>query len=124
MARESEFTASPVILVGVMLGLAVLDLGSAMLAKEWVVQRHPLALAGGAFLSLALFAVLAFGLRYADLSTVTFGWVVVLQVGIVLMERARYGIHLSTGKWFAVVGLLLLQAYLILAPSSSSAATG
>lgn len=124
MASEPELTASPILVLAIMLGLATLDFTSAVLAKEWTVQRHPLALVGGACLSLLIFSLFAFGLRFAELSTVTFGWVIVLEVGILLVERLRYGVELPTGKWLAVGGLLLLQAYLILAPSPPTAHAG
>ena len=55
-------------------------------------------------------------------SIVTIGWVVFLQVGLLLYERLRYGTTLSPQKWAAIVLILALQAYLVLVPNESSAA--
>jgi hypothetical protein len=57
----------------------------------------------------------------AELSYVTFGWIVFLQVGLILLDRLRYGVEISTGKWIAIVAIVAFQAYLILAPNPSSA---
>ena len=39
-----------------------------------------------------------------------------LQVGLVLVDRWRYGVELPTGKWVAIGIVLVAQAYLVLAP--------
>lgn len=57
----------------------------------------------------------------AELSTVTFGWVVLLQVGILILERVRYDVELPPGKWVAIAAILVLQAYLIMAPNGAGA---
>ena len=57
----------------------------------------------------------------AELATVTFGWVVLLQVGLLLIQRFHGGVQLGAGRWTAVVLILALQAYLILAPAADSA---
>lgn len=107
---------------GAMLALASLDFIGSIFAKEWAERQHAgFYLAGLAVFGL-LFAVYAASLKVAELSTVTFGWIVLLQVGIVLLDTQRYGLHLPPGKWAAIAGLLLLQAYLILAPNGSGEA--
>ncbi|MEZ4521969.1 MAG: hypothetical protein R3A46_10060 [Thermomicrobiales bacterium] len=103
--------------VGAMLALAGLDFLGAIFAKEWA-ERHQITFyIAGAAAFLLLFAVYAFSLKFAELSTVTFGWIVLLQVGIILVDTQRYGVVLPPGKWVAVAGLLLLQAYLIITPN-------
>jgi hypothetical protein len=53
-------------------------------------------------------------LRYAELSTVTIGWVVLLQVGVLALD-ARAGVHVEPSK-VAVIALMLgLQAYVMAA---------
>jgi hypothetical protein len=47
---------------------------------------------------------------------VTFGWIVTLQVGL-LLERVRHEVVLPTGKWAAIVAIL---AHLILAPNGET----
>src|SRR3954452_10462022 len=107
--------------LGTMLILALLDFVGAIFAKEWADTRHP----GWFVLGLASFAVLfvfyASSLRTAELSIVTIGWVVFLQVGLVMYERFRFGATLSPAKWAAIVIILALQAYLVLVPNDSSA---
>lgn len=105
---------------GAMLLLAGLDFAGSVLAKEWTERHHPALFLGGLLIFGLLFAVLAFSLRVAELSIVTFGWIIFLQVGLLLLDRLRYGVMLPNGKWVAVAIILVLQAYLILAPNLKS----
>ena len=110
----------PLVALVAMLALAGLDLVGAVAAKEWVSQRSVPALLLGAATFLALFWVYASSLQYAELALVTMGWVAMLQVGLLVIDRVRYGVELPAGKWAAVVLLLAAQGYLLLAPTSSS----
>jgi hypothetical protein len=110
-------TISPMGFAGVVILLAGLDLAGSVLAKEWAGDSHPLAFAAGVGTFVALFTVYAIGLRYAEMSTVTFGWIVVLQVGVLMVERFRYQVDLPTGKWVAIAAIIALQGYLVLAPT-------
>jgi hypothetical protein len=106
--------------VGVMLALAGLDFVGSIFAKEWAGRHHPgLFLAGLATFGV-LFAVYAASLKVAELSVVTFGWIIFLQVGIVLLDTLHYGVRLPPSKWVAIAGLFILQAYLLLAPNSEA----
>jgi hypothetical protein len=69
-----------------------------------------------------LFWVYASSLRYADLAPVTLGWVVVLQIGVVLLDRFRYQTPISRGQWAAVVAVIAAQAYLLLGGSDAGPA--
>jgi cell division protein FtsW (lipid II flippase) len=103
-----------------MLLLAAVDLAGAYVAKEAVVRRSlPWAVAGIALFVL-LFYVYASSLQYAELALVTLGWVVVLQVGVLVLDHVRYGNALSADKWVAVAVILAAQAYLLLASSEST----
>jgi multidrug transporter EmrE-like cation transporter len=103
-----------------MVVLAALDFIGAIFAKEWTErQGHWLFLAGLATFG-TLFTVYALVLKTAELSIVTIGWVVILQVGLVLIDRFRYGVELSGEKWLAIALNLLLQGYLVLAPNGAS----
>jgi hypothetical protein len=107
--------------IGAMLTLAGLDFAGAIFAKEWA-ERHQTAFYVAGLLSFVLlFAVYAASLKVAELSTVTFGWIVLLQVGIIVIDTRRYGVALPPGKWVAVAVMLLLQAYLLLTPNGSEA---
>jgi hypothetical protein len=109
----------PTWLVGAvaMLALAALDIGGALAAKQWAAtgQVTPLLLGAGAFL--LLFWVYASALQYAELALVTMGWIVVLQVGLLLIDRFYFGVQLAPGKWVAVVLILVAQGYLLMGPS-------
>jgi hypothetical protein len=103
--------------LGAMLALAGLDFVGSIFAKEWTERQQPwLFLAGLASFAI-LFIVFANSLKVAELSIMTFGWVIFLQVGLLLVDRFRYGVEFPTGKWAAIVVILALQAYLILAPN-------
>lgn len=95
----------PTWLVGAvaMLLLAALDLVGAVAAKEWATRAGVVPFAVGAAAFLALFWVYASVLQYAELALVTLGWIVVLQVGLVLIDRLRYSVQMPTGKWVAIV---------------------
>jgi len=121
LIRVPEGWPQPVVAAIAMILLAVLDLAGSLAAKE-AVERKSLALAAvGAGFFLAVFWVYMSSLKVAELSAVTFGWVVILQVGVVLLDRFRYGVIHSPGTWLAIVVLLAAQAYLILAPHSKPA---
>jgi hypothetical protein len=104
-----------------MLTLAGLDFVGAIFAKEWVEERQAGWFLAGLVAFGILFAVYAYSLQYAELSLVTFGWIVFLQVGLLVYERLRYDVTLPPTKWAAIVLILALQAYLILAPNADTA---
>lgn len=99
-------------LVAVMVTLAAIDLAGAGLARSWAVHHSWAALVGGVVAFGVLFVVYAHGLRYAELTTVTVGWVVLLQIGVILIDL-RHGVGLPPPKLVAVAGILVLQTYLI-----------
>ncbi len=111
--------ANPVALIGYMLALATFDLLGTVLAKEWTVHRAAWQLIGGAASFMALFLVLALGLRYAEMSIITLGWVVVLQTSVLLIDRSRYGTSISIGGWLAIAAILILQGYLMIAGTTA-----
>ena len=118
LLRAPEGWPQPLVATVAMVLLAVLDLGGTMAAKE-ALERRSIGLAlTGAGLFLAVFWVYISSLQVAELSAVTFGWVVILQVGVVLLDRFRYGVTMTTGTWLAIGILLAAQAYLILAPAA------
>ena len=114
--RVPDSWSQPVVAFVAMAVLAALDLAGAYAAKEAVDRRSAGMAALGVALFVVLFWVFASTLQVAELAPVTFGWVVILQVGVVLLDRFRYGVTLPTSKWIAVGVLLLAQAYLVLGP--------
>ena len=111
----------PVVATLCMAALAGLDLLGAIAAKEWADKQNSLALGLGALAFVVLFWVYASSLQYAELAVVTMGWIVLLQVGILLVDRLHFGTTLPAGKMAAVVVILAAQGYLLLAPSATSA---
>jgi len=111
-------------MVGFMLLLAGLDFIGTLLAKEWTVHRAPWQLAAGAATFVALFAALSLGLRYAEMSLLTLGWIVALQIALIMVDRSRYGTHLSRGGWIAVIAILVAQGYLLLGGAVSACQAG
>ncbi len=111
----------PVVAALCMAALAGLDLLGAVAAKEWAEQQNTVALGLGALSFVVLFWVYASSLQYAELAVVTMGWIVLLQVGIVLVDRLHFGSTLPAGKMAAIVVILAAQGYLLLAPSTTQA---
>ena len=107
--------------ISAMIALALLDFIGAVFAKEWADTRQPWWFVAGLVTFIGLFVVYAVSLKSAELSVVTIGWVVFLQVGVLLYERVRYGADLPPLKWVAIVLILALQAYLVLVPNETGA---
>lgn len=108
-------------LIGFMVLLAALDFAGTMLAKEWTIHRQAWQLVLGAAAFLLLFAVLVIGLRYAEMSIVTLGWIVVLQAAVIVVDRSRYGTTITPGGWAAIVAIIVLQGYLVLGATQTAA---
>ena len=118
MRAAASLPTSPLLLIAAAVTLAALDFVGTVFAKEWAAGHNHWFLIGGLFMFGVLFIVYAFSLKTAELSTVTLGWIVFLQIGLLLVERFRYGVTLPGGKWAAIAAMLLLQAYLILTPNA------
>ena len=103
-----------------MVALAGLDVLGSVLAKEWAERQRGVWFLAGLATFGVLFAVYAASLRVAELSAVTFGWIVLLQVGVLLLDRFRYGVALPPAKWLAIAVILALQPYLVLAPTGGT----
>jgi hypothetical protein len=120
--RAPAGVPTPVVAMVAMVLLAVVDLGGTYVTKEAVVRRSlPWAITGVALFVL-LFYVYASSLQYAELTLVTLGWIVFLQVGVVLLDRFRYGQVFGLDKWLAIALIIAAQTYLLLAPASAPAA--
>ncbi|MEZ5298782.1 MAG: hypothetical protein R2697_21620 [Ilumatobacteraceae bacterium] len=97
-------------IAGITLVLAAVDVIEAVMAKEWSERRSVWLLVGGVAAATALFALFSVAMRYSDMSTVTLGWIVVMQVGLMVTERVRYGVDHGLDRWAAVAGMIALQA--------------
>ena len=111
-------------LVGCIVALAGLDLVGALLAQQYAQRHLPLTLATGAVTFVVLFLVYAFSLNYAQLSIVTMSWIVLLQVGLVVIDVVYAQLHLDRKQALALVVILALQCYLIISTQSPSPTAG
>jgi hypothetical protein len=102
---------SVVPVVAAMIALAGLDLIGAVFARSWADHRSMVSLVGGLVAFGLLFVVYGKSLDYVELSTVTIGWVVLLQVGVMALDRLN-GVVISTPRLGAIGLILVLQAYL------------
>ncbi|MDH4075538.1 MAG: hypothetical protein OEW29_06325, partial [Acidimicrobiia bacterium] len=100
--------------VGSMLALAVLDLIGAVLARHWADHRALVSLVGGMAVFALLFVVYGRSLDYAELSTVTIGWVAFLQIGVVLLDRFDGGVAIPPHKLIAMGAIMVAQCVLTL----------
>jgi hypothetical protein len=123
LIRAPEGWPQPAVAAVAMVLLAVLDLAGTFAAKEAVERRSAAFAVAGALLFLAVFWVYASSLAVAELSAVTFGWIVILQIGVVLLDRFRYGVIPNPGTWVAISVLLAAQGYLIMAPDAGASAS-
>gem|GEM_PF-1203719 len=103
----------PIVAFLAMVLLATLDFAGAIFAKEWIDRGHTLFLVGGLASFSVLFIVYARILAVAELSIVTLGWVVLLQIAVLALDRLYYGVTLPWQKWVAIVVILILQTYLL-----------
>lgn len=100
-----------------MIALAALDIAGALAAKQWTEHHHPISFACGLVAFGLLFAVYAKSLSVAELPIVTLGWIVCLQIGLTLIDRVFYDSSLPTGKLIAILAIVILQGYIMLAPN-------
>ncbi|MBK6887629.1 MAG: hypothetical protein IPH03_15090 [Tetrasphaera sp.] len=100
--------------------LAALDLLGAFAAKEWMLHRSAWMGALGAASMVLLFWVYASALQFAELAVVTFGWIVLLQIGVLVLDQLRYDVHHSTRTWVAVAVMMAAQGYLVLSSPSGA----
>jgi len=115
-----ERLPEPVVLFFAMLLLAGLDLVGAVLAKAWSEQRTFPWFAAGAAVFVIVFWVYGSVLKVAELSIVTLGWIVILQVAVVILDRVRYSVPVTLGQFTAIIAILILQGYLVLSASSGT----
>ena len=124
LIRTPQHWAPVLVATLAMLTLAALDLAGAYAAKEAVTRGSPAFAVLGGVLFLMLFWVYASSLQYVDLGPVTLGWIVILQVGVLLLDHYRYGASMGGRALVAVAVMLAAQAYLMLGAGASTAVGG
>ena len=114
LLRLPDAVSKPLVAVGAAIVLAGLDVLGAVLARRWSHGGSLLFFGAGVACFVVLFWVYASSLRYADLVSVTFGRIVVLQVGLMLIERSRSSAAIPVGHWLAAGVIVALEGYLLL----------
>jgi hypothetical protein len=107
----------PAILLVTAVALAVLDMGGAVAAKNWALTHSNVWFVAGVAVFAVLFWTYGSALQYAELSVVTLGWIVMLQVGLLVLDRVQYDVTFTPGQWAAIGGVLALQGYLVASAS-------
>lgn len=105
-------TTDPVRAVAAMVVLAALDLVGALLARQWSDHRSAVSLVGGVVVFGVLFVVYGKSLDYAHLTTITVGWLVMLQLGVMVLDGVAGQGTFTWDRIAAMVTVLGLQAYL------------
>ncbi|MEO6124940.1 MAG: hypothetical protein ABIR32_14645 [Ilumatobacteraceae bacterium] len=100
--------------VGAVVTLAGLDLLGAYLAKEFSVKPRWIVMVAGLAAFGLLFFVYVKSLALTDLWVVTFGWVVLLEVGVLVLDRLRFDTHIPTHKMVLAGMIVILQVGLML----------
>lgn len=110
-----------VIIVPVMIVvLAGIDIVGGIVAKSWALGRSPWAFAAGVVLFVLLFWVYGMSLRHGELSTITIGWVVLVTLADMGLDRFHYDVHFPLSKWLAALGAVALLAYLLIDTDGST----
>jgi hypothetical protein len=117
--RAPTGAPSIVVAVAAMLALAGLDFAGALLARRWAHGGSVVWFAGGALCFVVLFWVYGSSLRYADLVSVTFGWVAALQVGLLVVGRVGAAKPLPLQSWLAAGAIIVLEGVLIASSNST-----
>ena len=99
--------------------LAGLDLLGSYLAKEFSTRPRWLLMAAGLSSFGLLFVVYVRSLRLVELWVVTFGWVVLLEIGVLLIDHFRFNTSIPPHKLF-IAGLIVILQVWLLVPSSSA----
>lgn len=100
--------------IGLVIGVATLDLVAFMFAKEWAAGRGPWLFWIGLAINTGLFGLYAASLGLLDPLVVSFGWIAAFQLGLVLLNRFHYGVAIGAGRVSAIAAMMVLEAYLIL----------
>ena len=118
LALSSARVPAVVIVPVMILVLAGVDIAGGIVAKSWALGRSPWMFAVGIALFALLFWVYGLSLRHGELSTITIGWVVLVTLADMGLDRFHYGVHFPTSKWIAALGAVALLAYLLIGTDS------
>jgi hypothetical protein len=119
VAMVSVRVPAAVIVPVMIVVLAGIDIVGGVVAKSWALGRSPWAFAAGAVLFVLLFWVYGMSLRHGALSTITIGWVVLVTLADLGLDRFHYDVHFPLSKWIAALAAVALLAYLLVGPNGT-----
>ena len=73
--------------------LAGIDLVSGVVAKSWADTHSGWLMLAGCAMYLVMFWIYGVSLRFGELSTITVGWVVLVTVGNMVLDKFRYQVN-------------------------------
>ena len=118
LALASARVPAAVIVPVMIVVLAGLDIVGGVVAKSWALGRSPWAFVAGIALFALLFWVYGLSLRHGELSTITIGWVVLVTLADMGLDRFHYDVHFPLSKWIAAFAAVGLLAYLLVGADS------
>jgi hypothetical protein len=102
--------------------LAGIDLASGVVAKSWATTHSGWLMLAGCAMYLVMFWIYGVSLRFGELSTITVGWVVLVTVGNMALDKIHYQVNFPTSKWLAAILAVALLAYLLVDVRGSESA--
>jgi hypothetical protein len=114
-----RFAGETTIVVGLVLLLAGLDIVESVFAKEWAIRRTPWLLLAGLTASVLMFLLFVVAIGYTEMSTVTIGWIVLMQAGLMVTETVRYDVSHTPDRWLAMGAIVALLTYLVASPATA-----
>jgi hypothetical protein len=126
VAMVSARVPAAVIVPVMIVVLAGIDIAGGIVAKSWALGRSPWVFGAGVVLFVLLFWVYGMSLRHGELSTITIGWVVLVTLADMGLDRFYYDVHFPLSKWIAALAAVALLAYLLVgtdSPRESSRST-
>jgi hypothetical protein len=93
--------------------LAGIDLVSGVVAKSWAASHSGWLMLAGCAMYLVMFWGYGVSLRFGELSTITLGWVVLVTLGNLALDKFRYQVNFPTSKWLVAILIVALLVYLL-----------
>lgn len=104
-----------------MLVLGVFDLAAAYACLRAARDNSAAWLLGALGLFVVICLIYTKSLQYAELAPVTFGWIVIVQLGVFALAARAPGASITPAHWAGVASILAGQAVLLFVPFNSPA---